>query len=151
MSLAAPRRRAAPTVRAWRVMQLAHHCVGAELERALTTAHRLRLIEFDALARLAEAERERLRNRELASVIGRSQPAVTRLCDRLVARGLVTRLSSKIDRRDTFVVLTDAGRDALDAADATFSAAFGAAFAEPLDALQVEALIDACASLAEET
>ncbi|MDA3887557.1 MAG: MarR family transcriptional regulator [Allgaiera sp.] len=55
----------------------------------------------------------------LAREMGVSQATVTSLVDKLVARGLVTRMPSKIDRRQTDVVITPAGdRTMSDAPDA---------------------------------
>lgn len=52
--------------------------------------------------------------KELAKQMGVSQATVTALVDKLVAREFVTRVRSEEDRRQTNVVLTDAGRAAVD-------------------------------------
>lgn len=46
---------------------------------------------------------------ELASMLGVAPPTVTRMCDRLVRKGLVSRSSSEQDRRQVVVSLTEAG------------------------------------------
>jgi DNA-binding MarR family transcriptional regulator len=45
-----------------------------------------------------------------------SGPTLTRIIDRMVAAGLVTRERDLEDRRQVYIVLTDAGRDAQEAA-----------------------------------
>ncbi len=52
----------------------------------------------------------------LATQMGVSQATVTVLVDKLVARGLVTRVRSSADRRQTNVVVTEKGRAATDEA-----------------------------------
>ncbi|KPP88055.1 MAG: transcriptional regulator of ectoine metabolism EctR [Rhodobacteraceae bacterium HLUCCA08] len=57
--------------------------------------------------------------KELAGQMGVSQATVTALVDKLVARDMVSRRRSETDRRQTHVMLSDAGRDAVrDAPDA---------------------------------
>ena len=53
----------------------------------------------------------------LAGTLAVSRPSLTALADGLVARGLVERRAAADDRRRVDHVLTDAGRDALAAAD----------------------------------
>lgn len=55
---------------------------------------------------------------KLADDLAVSRPSVTALADGLVARGLVERRSSLLDRRRVEHVLTDAGRGLLAEADA---------------------------------
>jgi DNA-binding MarR family transcriptional regulator len=50
---------------------------------------------------------------QLAGQMGVSQATVTALVDKLAASGKITRVRSQTDRRQTHVVLTDAGREAL--------------------------------------
>ncbi|GGE21084.1 MarR family transcriptional regulator [Primorskyibacter flagellatus] len=52
----------------------------------------------------------------LAQQMGVSQATVTSVVDKLVARGLVRRVPSETDRRQTNVILTVTGRSALDEA-----------------------------------
>ncbi|WP_350226760.1 MarR family winged helix-turn-helix transcriptional regulator [Naasia aerilata] len=49
------------------------------------------------------------RMRDLNGVVLLSQPSISRLVDRMVARGLLERLPDASDRRGTVVHLTDAG------------------------------------------
>jgi DNA-binding MarR family transcriptional regulator len=60
------------------------------------------------------AERDSATPKLLARQMGVSQATVTALVDKLVARGLVTRVPSEQDRRQTNIVATDLGRERLD-------------------------------------
>ncbi|MBV9889307.1 MAG: MarR family transcriptional regulator [Rhizobacter sp.] len=52
-------------------------------------------------------------NRQLARLLGVSMPYLTITLDKLVARGLVTRTRSELDRRSSLLRLTDEGRSLL--------------------------------------
>ncbi|APX88742.1 MarR family transcriptional regulator [Brevirhabdus pacifica] len=54
--------------------------------------------------------------KEISSRLAVSQATVTTLVDRLVGKGLVERQRSAVDRRQTNVLVTEAGRDALERA-----------------------------------
>ncbi|MGR3571956.1 MarR family winged helix-turn-helix transcriptional regulator [Brevirhabdus sp.] len=54
--------------------------------------------------------------KEISSRLAVSQATVTTLVDRLVTKGLVERQRSHIDRRQTNVIIADAGREALEKA-----------------------------------
>ena len=68
--------------------------------------------------------------KELADQMGVSQATVTALVDKLVSREMVTRVRSQTDRRQTNVVITDAGVEAVaevpDALQQRFVGAFEA-------------------------
>jgi DNA-binding MarR family transcriptional regulator len=72
--------------------------------------------EADLLALLLEAPEQRLRMADVSSALGLSKSGVTRLVDRLSARGLVVRAPCPKDRRVVYAGLTDDGRAAADAA-----------------------------------
>jgi DNA-binding MarR family transcriptional regulator len=65
--------------------------------------------EYDVLFNLSQQEGRRLRIRDLNRHLLLTQPSVSRLVDRLVSRGLVSKESDPGDGRGTFVVLTDDG------------------------------------------
>ena len=67
------------------------------------------LVQFRSLVVLAS--RGPQRTTDLSARLGIAPSTVTRLCDRLVRRGLVQRFRRAADRRATWVVLTEAGRD----------------------------------------
>ncbi|KQM60954.1 transcriptional regulator [Agreia sp. Leaf335] len=67
------------------------------------------LNEYDVLFTLTRSENRTLRIRELNENVLLTQPSISRLVDRLSARGLVTKLTDPNDGRGTLVALTDAG------------------------------------------
>ncbi len=68
--------------------------------------------EYDVLFNLYRQPGHRLRIRDLNRHILLTQPSVSRLLDRLAARGLVRKSSDPNDARGTIVTLTDAGLEA---------------------------------------
>lgn len=65
--------------------------------------------DYDALFTLSRAPEHRLRLKNLAENMLLTQPSVSRLIDRLVARGLVTKTGDPADRRGIIVELTETG------------------------------------------
>jgi DNA-binding MarR family transcriptional regulator len=65
--------------------------------------------EYDVLFNLTRQEGRRLRIRDLSRHLLLTQPSVSRMVDRLVAKGLVRKESDPGDGRGTFVCLTDSG------------------------------------------
>jgi DNA-binding MarR family transcriptional regulator len=121
--------------RAWRSFLVAHARVARRLETDLMVNSDLPLAEFDVLFQLDLAEGRRLRMNELASRVVLSRAGMTRLVDRLVADGLVARLKCASDARGAYAVMTERGRERLDAARPGHFAAvrrfFIAAFTRP--------------------
>ncbi|WP_220448913.1 MarR family winged helix-turn-helix transcriptional regulator [Nonomuraea mesophila] len=78
------------------------------------TAAGLSEIDFETLIRLARSPRQRLRMSDLAAQTGLSTSGVTRVVDRLEREGLVCREACPTDRRASYAVLTDAGRERLE-------------------------------------
>jgi DNA-binding MarR family transcriptional regulator len=73
-------------------------------------------VEFEVMIRLARSPMGLLRMTDLSAQTSLTTSGVTRVVDRLVDRGLVTRQACATDRRTTYAVVTDAGRDLLAAA-----------------------------------
>jgi DNA-binding MarR family transcriptional regulator len=69
--------------------------------------------EFEVCLRLARSPEGLLRMTDLAAQTTLTSSGITRVVDRLVERGLVTRQSCATDRRTTYAVISDAGRDLL--------------------------------------
>jgi DNA-binding MarR family transcriptional regulator len=69
------------------------------------------LTEYDVLFNLSREQDHALRIRDLNKHLLLTQPSVSRLLDRLVARGLVTKTGDPDDARGTVVTLTAAGLD----------------------------------------
>jgi len=106
-------------VEAWRQLSGAHAAVFDALERELPDRHGLTVSEFEVLQRLAEAPERHSRMQELAESVHLSQSALSRLIGRLEADGLVTRALCAYDRRGIYACLTDAGLEAVQAAEPT--------------------------------
>lgn len=103
----------------WRSFLRAHSVIIRRLESDLTDRHALPLAWYDVLARLVEADDHRLRMSELAERVMLSPSGLTRLVDRMVDAGLVSREVSENDARGFYAVLTDAGYEKLRSATGT--------------------------------
>jgi DNA-binding MarR family transcriptional regulator len=79
--------------------------------------------EADLLLRLEAAPEQRLRMADVSRALRLSKSGVTRLVDRLAARGLVVRAACPSDRRVVYAGLTDEGRRAAAAAAPVLAAA----------------------------
>ena len=112
-TLHAARLPARDRLEAWRSFLVSHSLVTRRLDEELRVEGGLTLAEYDALVQLANADDGRLRMNQLADQVLLSRSGVTRLVDRLVADGLVARVSCPSDARGSMAVLTDRGRDAL--------------------------------------
>jgi DNA-binding MarR family transcriptional regulator len=99
--------------RAWSALSSAHALVTERLTDALMARAGLAISEFEVLLSLHASGAPGVRPGNLTGVTRLSQPAVSRLIDRLVQQGLVHRLADPDDRRAVLVALTDAGADAL--------------------------------------
>jgi DNA-binding MarR family transcriptional regulator len=98
---------------AWRAFLGAHARVTRFLEAELEAEQQLSLAEYDVLVQLAEAPGQALRMAELADSVLLSRSGVTRLVDRLVRGGYVSREASAEDLRGRSAVLTVAGLERL--------------------------------------
>lgn len=99
---------------AWGGFLRAYATLDQAIDADLRAQAGLRHSEFEVLLRLRTAPDQRLRVVDLArdSVITRS--GTSRLVDRLVSAGLLTRETDADDGRVLYAVLTDAGRDTFD-------------------------------------
>jgi DNA-binding MarR family transcriptional regulator len=100
----------AELVQRWRTLLRQHAAVSCALERALEEQHGIGVSEFEALDRLAAADRAKRRMSDLAADMYLSQSALSRTVARLENAGLVNRAMCSDDRRGIFVSLTDRGR-----------------------------------------
>lgn len=114
----------------WRAMLQVHAALLEELATAFRDKHDLSVSEFDVLINLDV--RQPIRHGELSERVILSRTALTRLVDRLVARGLVCRVPDPHDQRAVRVGLTPAGRR-LRAASARTNRRIIDAFFAPLD------------------
>jgi DNA-binding MarR family transcriptional regulator len=99
---------------AWITLVLTQRVIAERLNARLAQAGAPSAAELELLGRLNGADGGRLRMIDLASLLMVSKSGVTRLIDRLVAKGLVERYSPQDNRRIVYAEITDLGRSTLD-------------------------------------
>ncbi len=97
----------------WRNLYHMDSLIRAALRRKLDLAGECSLAEHDLMSWLDVGGRDRLRMLDLAARLGLTQGGITRLVDRLVARGWVVREQLPDNRREIYARLTPQGRTAL--------------------------------------
>lgn len=103
-----PRTRTALANDSWEALLTAH----ATLMRRFAAQPvwgEISMREYDVLYSLAKGDTPK-RLGELGRIVLLSQPALSRLVDRLIVRGLVSRVPDPADARATLISLTPAGR-----------------------------------------
>jgi DNA-binding MarR family transcriptional regulator len=129
-----------PRIAAWAAFLRAHARIVRRLEAELQAEQDLALTDYDVLVQLAQADERRLRMSELADRLMLSRSGATRLVDRLVAAGLVERVTCDDDRRGQWASLTDAGHDRLRRASPTHLRGVGEHFLDRLSADELQGL-----------
>lgn len=102
-----------PRLAPWRAFVTAHAYVSRRLDEDLRAEHGLSLQEYVTLLILVESPERRLRMGRLADALALSKSGATRLIDRLVDDGFVTRVTCPSDLRGAEAALTEAGVDRL--------------------------------------
>lgn len=102
--------------RAWVALREVHALVNDALENALAEECGLTINEFETLLHLQTAAPGRVRLGDLGAAVPLSQPALSRLADRLERQGLVRRGTAEDDRRSVLLELTDTGLERLNRA-----------------------------------
>ncbi len=102
--------------RLWRGWLALNAALPAALHRDLQSDAGLSLPDFDVLVRLTEADDGRVRVSELARSLSWERSRLSHHVARMQRGGLVDREDCVDDGRGAFVVLTDAGRRAIEAA-----------------------------------
>ncbi|MEU5671775.1 MarR family transcriptional regulator [Micromonospora sp. NPDC047753] len=102
--------------RAWRGYRRMRRLLDLELARELTQDAGLSEADYDVLSDLSETPQGRLRLRELADRMLWSRSRLSHHLTRMQQRGLVTREECADDARGSVVVLTAAGRQAIESA-----------------------------------
>ena len=125
---------------AWAGFLTTHAALVRELDRELEAQHGLPLTQYEVLLHLDRAPDQRLRMSELARSVLLSQSGVTRLVDRLVARGLVVRAPCAEDRRVLWAQLTEEGGRRLAEARPSHLAGVRARFLDRFDEEELRAL-----------
>lgn len=100
----------------WRGFVAMRRSLDRALEQRLQSDAGISAADFDVLASLACVEDRRLRAGALAETLGWEKSRISHQVSRMAARGLLDRAECPTDARGTWVVLSDAGAEALDAA-----------------------------------
>ena len=100
----------------------------------------LSLNEYDVLFNLSRQPERQLRIRDLNRHLLLTQPSVSRLVDRLAAKGLVRKASDPGDGRGTLVCLTDEGYELFRSVAVIHSESIRARVGGVLDADELRAL-----------
>jgi DNA-binding MarR family transcriptional regulator len=129
-----------PRLAAWAAFLRAHARIVRRLEAELQAEQDLALTDYDVLVQLAQAGDRRLRMSELADRLMLSRSGATRLVDRLVAAGLVERVTCDDDRRGQWASLTDAGHERLRRASPTHLRGVGEHFIDRISADELQGL-----------
>ena len=117
----------APEQRAWRAFLGLHRELNARLNRQLQADSGLSLSDYEVLVVLSESDEGRMRPFELCDFLQWEQSRLSHHIRRMESRGLVSREGCTGDGRGAFVVLSDAGRKAIEAAAPSHAAAGPAA------------------------
>ena len=102
------------------------------------------LNEYDVLFNITRAPGRRLRLKDLNQNVLITQPSVSRLVDRLTARGLVAKLPDPRDGRGTIVAMTDEGFDLFRRVAITHMDAITHQFGDSLSEDELRTLADLC-------
>jgi len=131
-------------LRAWRALQFMQMRLNAALARQLATESSLSYQDYLILVALTESDGGRLRLFELGQIVGWEKSRLSHQVARMAERGLVGKEKCDLDRRGAYVVVTPAGRKAIEAAAPGHVAAVRRLFIDQLTPDQLDDLGDAC-------
>jgi DNA-binding MarR family transcriptional regulator len=126
--------------RAWRALQFMQMRLTAHLASDLAEVSDLSLPDYTVLVALTDRPEGRMRLFELAATLGWEKSRVSHQIARMADRGLVTKDKCGDDRRGAFVVATDRGRAALEAAAPHHVETVRRLFVDPLTPAELDAL-----------
>lgn len=129
-------------VEAWKGLLLAHATLVEQIDRVMAKNNLLPLDWYDALLALEDATNHRLKMSELADQVLLSKSGLTRLVDRLEAKGYIRREGCRADRRVAYAVITAEGLKAREASWPTYRAAIQEHFASQLSPEQLKVIGD---------
>src|SRR4051812_12554811 len=110
-------------VEAWKGLLLAHATLIEQIDREMARANLLPLDWYDALLALEDAPDRKLKMSDLADQVLLSKSGLTRLVDRLEAKGYIRREGCRADRRVAYAVITPEGLKAREDSWPTYKAA----------------------------
>jgi DNA-binding MarR family transcriptional regulator len=134
---------------AWRAFAAVHARTVEAIDRDMAGAGGLPRSWVDVLVALHEAPGRRLRMHELARAVVLSPSGLSRLVDRLAARGLLERQPCSEDRRCQFAALTGDGVAALEAAWPGYAGGILRHFGGRLSDADLETLLELLDQLAD--
>ena len=134
---------------AWHGMLVVHARVTQRLDAQMRAAHGISLSAYEVLLFLADAPDHRMRMSDLAAGVLLSRSGCTRLVDRLVRRGEVTRSAADGDGRGLYAQLTPAGLETARAARITHRAGVREFFLDRLSAEDERALAEVWARFSD--
>ncbi len=128
--------------RAWRSFLLMARRLNARVARELQRETGLSGADYEVLVHLSETPEGRLRAFELGRATGWEKSRLSHHITRMEDRDLVGRATCPTDSRGAFVVLTDAGRTAIEAAAPRHVEHVRRFFVDALTPDQLDALAD---------
>jgi DNA-binding MarR family transcriptional regulator len=126
--------------RAWRALQSMQMRLNARLASELAQVSDLSYPEYTVLVVLTARPDGRMRLFELAAALGWEKSRVSHQIARMADRGLVAKDKCGDDRRGAFVLVTDQGRAAIEAAAPHHVETVRRLFVEPLTPAEIDAL-----------
>jgi len=127
---------------AWRGLLQVHAKTTQALDAQMQRDHGLSVSAYEVLMFLGDAPEHRMRMAEIAERVLLSRSGCTRLVDRLVDLGYVTRCAAESDGRGLYAQLTELGIEQLDAARRTHRQGVREFFLERLNITDQLALAD---------
>ena len=124
----------------WVRLLRAHAAMARTFNAQLQAEHGMTINDFEALLLLSRAPDQQLKRIELSERIQLTPSGVTRMLDGLLEAGWVAKGECASDARVSYAVLTDAGREKLELASETHTAAVTQLFTERFDETELEAL-----------
>lgn len=101
---------------AWRSFVRLHEKLGGRLSRLLQTESKVSAADFAVLVHLTDVPEGRQRYQDLARALEWEKSRMSHHIARMAGRGLVVREDCPDDSRGAFVVITETGRTAIEAA-----------------------------------
>jgi DNA-binding MarR family transcriptional regulator len=126
--------------RAWRTLQFMQLRLTGRLAADVAATSELSYADYLVLVALSERPDGRARLFELAEVLGWEKSRVSHQVTRMSGRGLVRKERCEKDRRGAFVVVTEAGRRAIEAAAPHHVAMVRRLFIDPLTPGELDAI-----------
>lgn len=123
---------------AWGALLQVHAALVPTLDKVVKESAGIPLSWYDVLLELSAEPDGRLQMSDLADRVVLSRTRVSRVCDELVARGLLAKEDHPSDRRSAYAVITDQGRIALRTAAPIYLQAIEGKFAAALTNEELE-------------